>query len=217
VIRIENLSISQGDFSLNGVNLDIPAGSYAALMGPSGCGKTTIMEALCGLREVRSGHIFVGDRDVTHLKPAERRIGYVPQDGALFPTFIVGDQIAFPMTLLKADGATINKRVRELAEQLEISHLLERLPANLSGGEKQRVALARALAMQPAALCFDEPLSALDEDLHDEICSMLRQIVNQHGVTALHITHSRKEAAAVADQVYRIDKSGGIIAVPAGE
>lgn len=206
MIEIKNLHLEQGDFVIENINLTIPQGEYCVLMGASGSGKTTVMESVCGLRHGYDGQILVAGKDVTKLPPAERRVAYVPQDGALFPTMTVGQQIAFPQILHKADPQTIDKTVEELAEQLNIKHLLDRYPKKLSGGEKQRVAIARALAMDPLALCFDEPLSALDEELHHEVCILLKKTVKDRNLTCLHITHSRREALAIADTAYRIDK-----------
>ncbi len=206
MISVDNLCLTQGSFSLEAIHFDIPVNTYAVLMGGSGSGKTTIMETICGLRKISSGTIKVGGNDVSDLRPAERRIAYVPQDGALFPTLNVGEQIAFSLNVQKRPTEEVNKIVLELAEKLEIIPLLQRMPQLLSGGEIQRVALARALAMEPAALCLDEPLSALDEDLHDEICELLRTVVKERCLSVLHITHSKREAKTVADLLLRIEK-----------
>jgi ABC-type sugar transport system ATPase subunit len=204
MIRLTDITLHQGSFSLESVNLDIPQGQYTVLMGPSGSGKTTIMEIVCGLRDIESGKIEVGEVDVTNLAPGLRRIGYVPQDGALFPTMKVGDQIAYPLSLKKLPAVQIDAKVKELAEHFDISHLLNRMPKFLSGGEKQRVALARALAMDPLVLCFDEPLSALDEELHSEVCDLLKREVAENNLTVLHITHSRSEAERFSENIYKI-------------
>ena len=206
MIKINNLQITQGDFTLNEVNLEILPGEYAILMGASGSGKTTIMEAICGLRDIQKGSIQIAKRDVTSLAPNLRCIGYVPQDNTLFPGMKIGDQIAFPQILKKIPAAQIRINVETLATQLNINHILERLPENLSGGEKQRATIARSLAMEPEALCFDEPLSALDEDLHQELSELLRSIVKERNLACLHITHSRREASAIADKTYRLDR-----------
>ena len=206
MISIHSLHLEQGDFLIENISLEIAQGEYCVLMGASGSGKTTVMESICGLRHGYSGKILVAGIDVTTLPPAQRRIAYVPQDGALFPTMTVGEQIAFPQSLHKIPKNIINKTVEELAEQLNITQLLDRYPKKLSGGEKQRVALARALAMDPLAICLDEPLSALDEELHHEICLLLKRIVKERNLTCLHITHSRREALAIADTAYKIDK-----------
>ncbi len=182
-------------FALRDVSLSIPANTYAVLMGSTGCGKTTLLELICGLRNPRSGRILLDSQDVTSLEPRQRGIGYVPQDLALFPAKRVRDQILFPLKMRGIkDGAKI---VQELVEELGIAHLLDRLPDNLSGGEKQRVALARALAAQPRVLLLDEPLSALDETTHGTAMELLRTLQARHSLTVLHVTHSPSEAAAL--------------------
>lgn len=206
MIAVADLSLTQGDFSLENVNLVVPDGEYGVLMGRSGCGKTTVLEVVCGLRPFIAGAVEVSGRSVGHLKPAERGIGYVPQDRALFPTMRVRDQIAFSLIVRSWTQAEIASRVDELAELLGITDLLNRMPFGLSGGEAQRVALARALAFRPTALCLDEPLSALDEDLHDGICDLLADVHRQTGVTVLHITHSRSEAKRLAGVHFRMEK-----------
>jgi ABC-type sugar transport system ATPase subunit len=173
-------------------------------MGRTGCGKTTLLEILCGLRRPQAGRVFIGGRDVTDLPPGERGIGYVPQDGALFPTLTVAQNIGFALRLRHRPASEIQQRVGELATHLGVAHLLDRLPQNLSGGERQRVALGRALAARPGVLLLDEPLSALDEELRDDLAMLLKNLQRELGVTALHITHSRSEAARLADVIFRM-------------
>jgi molybdate/tungstate transport system ATP-binding protein len=141
---------------------------------------------------------------VTNLKPGERGVGYVPQDGALFPHLSVARQLAFALVLRKAEPKQIKERVEELAERLGVSHLLDRMPDALSGGERQRVALGRALSIRPKYLCLDEPLSALDDETHDEIYELLAQTAKGTGVTVLHITHNKREVENLADVVFRM-------------
>ncbi len=205
MIRIENLALRQGDFSLTGIDLKVPSGAYGALVGKSGCGKTTILEAVCGLKPTTSGQIHLGNREVTSLKPGARGVGYVPQDGALFPNLSVAEQLAFALQLRKIDPTQIAERVEELAERLGVKHLLERMPDGLSGGERQRVALGRALSIRPRFLCLDEPLSALDEETHEEICELLLNAVKGEDVTVLHVTHNKSEVQRLADIVFRIE------------
>ncbi len=204
-IRFDNLSWHAGTFRLEGVSFSVPAGNYAVLMGRTGCGKTTLLEILCGLRRPAGGRVLIGERDVTALPPGERGIGYVPQDGAMFPTMTVRDQIGFALKIRHWSAATITARVQELSGQLGVAHLLDRLPQHLSGGERQRVALGRALAAKPSVLLLDEPLSALDEELRDELAALLKRVHREFGLTALHITHSRREAEQLADVVFRME------------
>ncbi len=205
MIRIEKLGLKQGDFTLDEVSFEIPDGHYGLLVGKSGCGKTTVLEAICGLRETSGGSIFLGDEEITSLKPGERGVGYVPQDGALFPTLSPRKQLAFALQLRKVETSRIVERVEELAERLGIEHLLDRMPEELSGGERQRVALGRALSIRPKYLCLDEPLSALDDETHDEICQLLLDTVKGTGVTVLHVTHNKRETERLADVVYRFE------------
>ena len=199
MIAVADLSLRQGNFALDGISFTIPAGAYGVLMGRTGCGKTSILEAVCGLRPVQSGTIRLGDREVARLRPAERGVGYVPQDLALFSTMTVAEHMGFALEIRKVPRAAVQARIAEVAGLLGIGHLLARTIHGLSGGERQRVALGRALSFRPVALLLDEPLSALDEDTHAEICTLLKQLQRATGVTVLHITHSRREADALAD------------------
>jgi len=204
MIRFDNIAWRAGAFELANISFTVPAGKYAVLMGRTGCGKTSLMEILCGLRPSRSGRVFIGDQDVTVLAPGERGIGYVPQDGALFPTMTVRANIGFSLRLRRRPGAEIRREVDGIAGRLGVAHLLERLPQNLSGGERQRVALGRALASNPKVLLLDEPLSALDEELRDELARLLKGIQRDLAITALHVTHHRQEAAQLADVMFRM-------------
>lgn len=205
MIRFDQISWHAGAFRLDGISFTVPAGSYGVLMGRTGCGKTTLLEILCGLRRPAAGRVFIGERDVTELPPGERGIGYVPQDGAMFPTMTVREQIGFPLAIRRRPGAEISARVKELSNHLGVAHLLDRLPQNLSGGERQRVALGRALAAKPSVLLLDEPLSALDEELRDDLATLLKRVQRELSITALHITHSRREAAQLADVMFRLE------------
>lgn len=204
VIKVKDLAVHAGTFSLIDAALEVPTGKYGILMGRTGSGKTTLLESICGLRSVDSGQVLLMGRDVTRLKPAERGIGFVPQDGALFPTMSVRDQIGFALTVRKWSRRQIRARVDELAQLLGIEPLLERYPQGLSGGERQRVALGRALAFRPDVLCLDEPLSALDESTRSDMCDLLKSVRRLTGVTTLHITHSRAEADILGDVVFWI-------------
>lgn len=205
MIEIKDLRIVQGAFELNDISMVLPEGAYAVLMGQTGCGKTTVIEAICGLRPVQSGVILMNGNDVTHLKPSLRGIGYVPQDGALFPTLSVARNISFSLELRSVPKPEIEERVRELAGQLGIEHLLDRGVTGLSGGESQRVALGRALIFEPAFLLLDEPLSAVDEETRGDMCDLLKGMCRRHSVTALHVTHSQKESDLLGDVQFRFE------------
>ena len=204
MIALENIVLRQGSFELRNIGLELAAGEYGVLMGGSGSGKTTLLEAICGLRKITSGRITLGERDVSQLPPAERGVGYVPQDRALFPMMLVREQLAFGLVLRALSQAQIAKRVNELAELLGITGLLDRMPDKISGGEAQRVALGRALAHRPSVLCLDEPLAALDEELHGEMCQLLERVHRETGVTILHITHSPSEARRLGGCHFRL-------------
>jgi molybdate/tungstate transport system ATP-binding protein len=205
LIRVENLSLRAGQFALDSVSFEIPTGHYGVLMGRTGVGKTTLLESLCGLRQVTAGRILLADREVTHLKPSERGIGFVPQDGALFETMSVREHLAFALVIRKTKRPLIEARVAALADLLGIERLLDRRPDGLSGGERQRVALGRALSARPSILCMDEPLSALDEATRDEMYLLLESVCGKTGVTTLHITHNRSEAKRLADVVLLLE------------
>jgi len=202
MIQLNHISVRAGEFMLNDVSLELPSGCYGVLMGRTGCGKTTLLEAIIGLKPIESGTLHIGNRDVTHEKPATRGIGYVPQDGALFSTMTVREHLAFALEIRRMSKKEIGARVEELAGLLGIEPLLNRRPFGLSGGERQRVALGRALSFRPDILLLDEPLSAVDEETRDEMYDLLRRVHKEAGVTALHVTHNPEEARTLADTIF---------------
>ncbi len=204
MIALSGVTIHQGAFSLCGVSFDVAAGQYAVLMGKTGSGKTTLLEAICGLRRIAQGRIFLMGREVTRLRPAARGVGYVPQDGGMFSRLTVREHLGFALAIRRWPRHAIQRRVDELAERLGLGHLLDRRPYGLSGGEVQRVALGRALAMRPGVLLLDEPLSALDEDTRAEMHDLLRAVQREHRVTVLHVTHNLSEACRLADLVLEL-------------
>jgi len=206
MIAIEGLHLQAGTFAMRDVCLRVEAGEYAVLMGRTGCGKTSILEAVAGLRPIRGGRILLGECDATRLHPAARGVGYVPQDLALFPSLSVREHLAFALDVRRLPPG---ERVAELAELLGITHLLERRPAGLSGGEAQRVALGRALSFRPPVLLLDEPLSALDDETRAEMIALLRRVQRAEGVSVLHVTHSKAEAQALADRLFVVE--GGAV------
>ena len=205
MIEVDQVTVRAGAFGLNSVNLTVPAGTYGVLMGGTGQGKTTLLEAICGLKSVVSGSIRLNGIDMTQWKPADRGVGYVPQDLALFPTLTVREHLEFALRLRRTSAAAIQDRVIELARVLEIEPLLQRRIRGLSGGESQRVALGRALSFRPRILLMDEPLNALDEKTRDRLCELLRTVQLESGLTVLHVTHSRTEAMAVGQRLYMLE------------
>lgn len=201
-IEVERLTVHAGQFSLKEASFSLRSGRYGILMGRTGSGKTTLLEAICGLKKTHSGRILFGDTDVTQLKPAERGIGFVPQEGALFDGMTVEDHLAFALRIRRWQESRIQERVHELAGWLGITSLLQRYPHGLSGGERQRVALGRAMSFEPRILCLDEPLSALDQPTRHAICDTLQKVKEETQLTILHITHSLDEAQRLLDDLF---------------
>ena len=205
MISVVKLRIQQGAFAIDNLDLRVDTGQYAVLMGSTGCGKTSLLEAICGLRRVDSGEIWLDQSNVTSWPPQRRNIGYVPQDAVLFPTMRVGQQIEFPLQIRRVPASQRRARVLELARLLEIESLLQRVPKGLSGGERQRIALARAISFRPAILCLDEPLSALDTGTHSRMIDWLKRIHHSEGLTVLHVTHNPHEADQLASVHFRFE------------
>ncbi|MBI86131.1 MAG: ABC transporter ATP-binding protein [Planctomycetaceae bacterium] len=215
MICVKDLSVCIGDFAFKGVQLQVPEGGYGVLMGKTGSGKTTLLESIAGLKPIRQGRIELGGRTVTHMRPAERGIGYVPQDGALFATMTVYQNLAFALVVRRTRRQNVERRIDEIAGLLRISDLLQRKPAGLSGGERQRVALGRALSFEPAVLLLDEPLSALDDDTRYQMYDVIRRVREHTRVTTLHVTHNRHEASEMADVLFQMT-DGGVSEVRGG-
>jgi len=207
MIELIHFEVVAGTFRLSDINMAIPSGKYGMLLGKTGSGKTTIMESICGLKKNSFGSVLINNTNVTYKRPAERGIGFVPQDGALFSTMSVYENIVFSLKLRKWSTKEMEHRVKELGGLLKISSLLNRSVVNLSGGERQRVSLARALAFFPEVLCLDEPLSALDQETHKEICDLLKKIQHLTKTTIIHITHNPTEVELLSDLTYQIQGS----------
>jgi molybdate/tungstate transport system ATP-binding protein len=209
MIRVEHLSVRAGPFALRDVSFEVRTGEHAFLMGKTGSGKTTLLEAICGLRPVTAGAIRLMEKDVTGWPPAQRGIGFVPQDAALFHHLTIREHLSFALTIRRWPRNQVEARVAELADWLGLGDLLDRKPPGLSGGEAQRVALGRALSFRPDILCLDEPLSALDDETRSEMGELLRSVRAQTGVTLLHITHNLSEAGRLADRILLL-KDGAV-------
>jgi molybdate/tungstate transport system ATP-binding protein len=204
MLEIKNISIALGDFSLQDISLTVNAGDYLTLLGVSGAGKTVLLEALAGLVKPSSGQISWNGKDISRLKIQERPVGLVYQDLMLFPHLCVEQNIAFALKNKGLKKSAIRKQVLYLAATAGISHLLQRWPDTLSGGEAQRVALARTLASNPEILLLDEPLANLDVTLRGGLIKLLRTI-NRMGKTIIHVTHDYTEAATLSSHVAVIE------------
>jgi iron(III) transport system ATP-binding protein len=186
---------------LRELDLEVPAGSLTAVLGLSGCGKTTLLRVIAGFERAERGTVRLGDVTLddgrTYVAPERRRIGYVPQEGALFPHLTVAGNVGFGLSRAERRGGTVD----ELLEMVGLDALGERLPHELSGGEQQRVALARALARRPEALLLDEPFSSLDASLRARVREEVHVLLREQGVTTVLVTHDQEEALSLADTV----------------
>lgn len=183
------------------LSLDIADQEFVVLVGPSGCGKTTTLRMIAGLEEASSGHIYVGDRDVTQLRPGLRNCAMVFQNYALYPHMSVRDNIAYGMKVRKTPPAEIDRRVHEAARILGLEPMLDRRPKNLSGGQRQRVAIGRAIVREPDVFLFDEPLSNLDAKLRIEMRTEIKNLHHRLQATMVYVTHDQVEAMTLADRV----------------
>jgi putative spermidine/putrescine transport system ATP-binding protein len=183
------------------VSLTVPEGELLTLLGPSGSGKTTLLKLVAGFTDITSGRILLRGRDISELSPAERGIGMVFQNYALFPHMTVEDNVGYGLKMLKRPAAERQRRVAEMLELVGLPQMGRRLPRELSGGQQQRVALGRALAFGPSLLLMDEPLGALDRELRERMMVEIRRIHQEVGVTALYVTHDREEALTLSDRI----------------
>jgi len=201
MIEIKTLSVHLGNFSLRDINLTVGDREYFVILGPTGAGKTVLVECVAGLYRFWKGEIWIDENNITSLPPEERKIGYVPQDYALFPFLNVVENITFGLRGKNTQKSEMKEKVKTLADLLGISHLLNRDVRTLSGGEKQRVALARALATSPKILLLDEPLSSLDVTTSKYLRLELRRFHEELGITTIHVTHNLSEAEEMADRI----------------
>jgi ABC-type sugar transport system ATPase subunit len=183
------------------LSIDIADREFLVLLGPSGAGKTTTLRCVAGVEQPEAGTICFDDQDVSRVSPAERDVAFVFQTYALYPRKTAFENIAFPLLARQYSSAEIERSVREVAQKLHIEHLLERRPAQLSGGEQQRVALGRAMVRRPRAFLMDEPLTNLDFKLRVEMRSELKRIHSELNTTLFYVTNDQTEAMSLADRI----------------
>lgn len=211
MITLDGISKRFGDFAaLTGIDLDVRDGEFLALLGPSGSGKTTLLRIIAGLAFPDEGRVSFNGEDVTDLKVADRKVGFVFQHYALFKHMSVADNVGFGLSVRpraqRPRKADIRARAHELLDLVQLRGLGDRYPAQLSGGQRQRVALARALAVEPQLLLLDEPFGALDAKVRKELRRWLRQLHEQMGQTSIFVTHDQEEALELADRVVVMDR-----------
>lgn len=202
-IEFKNINKSFGDnVVLKDINLSMEEGQLITLLGPSGCGKSTLLRCLAGLEEVTSGQILLDGKDITHLEPQKRGIGMVFQQYSLFPNMNVFENIAFGLRLAKIDNQTIQNKVMEAIELVNLKGKEKHYPSQLSGGQQQRVALARSIVQEPKVLLLDEPLSAIDAKLRKSLQERIRKIQKKLKITTIFVTHDQDEAMIMSDTIH---------------
>ena len=201
-VIIRNLTKRFGNVvAVNNLNFVARDGLVTALVGPSGCGKTTTLQCITGLENPTSGEIYIGDCLVNELPPKDRDVAMVFQSYALYPHMTVYDNIAFPLKIRKYSKEEIRRRVHKVVELLRISHLIDRRPKQLSGGEAQRTALGRAIVREPKVFLMDEPLSNLDAKLRVRMRAELKRLQKELGITTIYVTHDQSEAMTLANRI----------------
>lgn len=194
---------------LHGIDATIEDGEFIVIVGPSGCGKSTLLRMIAGLEEVSEGDIWIGERIVNQLEPAQRDIAMVFQNYALYPHMTVFDNMAYGLKIANVATAEIQARVAKAAGILELGHLLQRKPRELSGGQRQRVAMGRAIVRQPQVFLFDEPLSNLDAKLRAQTRLEIQKLHRELGITSLFVTHDQVEAMTLAQRMMVMN--GGVV------
>jgi sulfate/thiosulfate transport system ATP-binding protein len=206
-IALRGVNKRYGDFAaLDDINFTVPAGSLTALLGPSGSGKSTLLRAIAGLDEPDTGTITINGRDVTHVPPQRRGIGFVFQHYAAFKHMTVRDNVAFGLKIRKRPKKEVNEKVDNLLQTVGLSGFQTRYPGQLSGGQRQRMALARALAVDPQVLLLDEPFGALDAKVREDLRAWLRRLHDEVHVTTVLVTHDQSEALDVSDRIAVLNK-----------
>jgi putative spermidine/putrescine transport system ATP-binding protein len=201
-LTLENIDKNFGSVvAVRDVNLNLPTGQFICFLGPSGCGKTTLLRLIAGLETPTRGRILLDEEDITHSPAHKRHFGMVFQSLALFPHLTVGENIAYSLRVRKVDKDTRQQRTAELLDLVQLSGFMDRHISQLSGGQRQRVATARALAIEPRLFLLDEPLSALDAKLREDMQLELRMLQQRLAVTTILVTHDQREAMTMSDLV----------------
>ena len=216
-LQIQRLRKTYDDVvAIDQVSLDVRKGEFMTFLGPSGSGKSTTLYIVAGFQEPSEGRVLLDGKPLLSVAPNKRHIGMVFQRYTLFPHLTVGENIAFPLRVRRRPDAEVKAKVEQMLKLVHLSECRDRMPAQLSGGQQQRVAIARALAYDPPVLLMDEPLSALDKKLREEIQLELRRIHQETGVTILYVTHDQEEALRLSDRI-AVFNNGRIEQVGTGE
>lgn len=216
-LQIQRLRKTYDDVvAIDQVSLDVRKGEFMTFLGPSGSGKSTTLYIVAGFQEPTEGRVLLDGKPLLSVAPNKRNIGMVFQRYTLFPHLSVGENVAFPLRVRRRPDAEIKAKVDQMLALVHLAECRDRMPAQLSGGQQQRVAIARALAYDPPVLLMDEPLSALDKKLREEIQLELRRIHQETGVTILYVTHDQEEALRLSDRIAVFNK-GSIEQVGTGE
>ncbi|MBO6280691.1 MAG: ABC transporter ATP-binding protein [Bacilli bacterium] len=212
MIEIKHLSViyektrsNPSVVAIDDLSLEMETGKFNVIVGPSGSGKSTLLRAIAGLQPYK-GDIIVDKNDYRNIHPSDRNIAFVYQEYNLYPHFTIFDNIAFPLKSRGASKQEIIKIVDEVSEELDIKYLYTRKVKELSGGQLQRVALARAMVKRPDIYLFDEPLSNISSEFREKERLIIKQTISKYQSTAIYVTHNIKEATALADKIFVLDK-----------
>ena len=213
IVIVESLLKKYGNkVVLNSVSFDIKQGEFFSILGPSGCGKTTLLRCLIGIEHPESGSIVKNGVDITNANPKDRGMGIVFQNYALFPNMTVYQNIAYALKARKMAKEDIDKKVRQIIDDVGLSDHINKRPRQLSGGQQQRVAIARTLVLSPDLVLFDEPMSALDSDIRMQLRALIKEVQKKRGISMVYITHDQEEAFSLSDRIM-VMNNGNILQI----